>query len=359
MQRIERCAVARFDVELDRIIGDSQVSTPLLSMGVLELTDTAGNVGTGFFHSVIGTLPSLSELRTRFGHEHAPAVVGANPFAWLNRVERPRGGRIRPSVFGPAIEQAMWDLQGQTLGLPLATLLGGVRDRVPAYASGLEFHLSDDDTVALYARARAAGFTAFKIKVGHPDLARDLHRLALVRDTVGDGCVLMADANEAWSPKEAIRRLHAFLDAGFGLYWIEDPCLRDDVDGLRAISRAVPEVLVNAGEYLDASGKRRLIEGGAVDVLNVHGSVSEALRLGWLAAEHGIPVSVGNTNFEIGVHVAAALPEVTWLEYSFLPYDHLLEAPIRFCDGHAVVPDRPGHGLRLAAPARAELAPAH
>lgn len=67
-------------------------------------------------------------------------------------------------------------------------------------------------------------------------------------------------------------------------------------------------------------------------------------------------VPVGNTNFEIGVHIAAALPEVTWLKYSFLSYNHLLATPIEFCDGYALVPDRPGHGLRLADAARTEFA---
>ena len=191
------------------------------------------------------------------------------------------------------------------------------------------------------------------MKVGHPDLDRDIRRLQLVQKVVGAECQLMADANEAWSPKEAIRRVHAFRDAGVPLYWIEDPCLRDDVDGLRSIAQALPDVFVNGGEYLDLSGKRRLIERRAVDVLNIHGSISEALKIAWLAAEHGLPVSVGNTNFEIGVHIAAALPEAGWLEYSFLSYNHLIETPIEFRDGYAVLPDRPGHGLRLADSARA------
>src|SRR3954467_4675338 len=95
--------------------GYSQVSTTQLSIGVLELEDGDGHVGTGFFHSVTEPLPSLSELRTRFEHELAAEVVGASPFAWTNRVERPRGGRIKTSVFSPSVEQAMWDLQGQIL----------------------------------------------------------------------------------------------------------------------------------------------------------------------------------------------------------------------------------------------------
>lgn len=356
MQTVRGYVLRRFDVDLDRTIGDSQVCTRQLSIGVLELDDGAGHIGTGFFHSVTHPLPSLLELRGWFAREFDERLIGASPFAWVNRLERPRGGNIRASIFHPAVEQAMWDLQGQILDLPLYRVLGGDRERVPAYASGLEFHLDDDAVAAFYARAREAGFSSFKVKVGHPDLQHDIRRLQLVQKVVGAECRLMADANEAWSPKEAIRRVHAFRDAGVPLYWIEDPCLRDDVDGLRTISRALPDVLVNGGEYLDLSGKRRLIERRAIDVVNVHGSISEALKIGWLAAEHGLPVSVGNTNFELGVHIAAALPEDAWTEYSFLSYNHLIDTPIEFRDGYALLPDRPGHGLKLAESARRESA---
>ena len=101
MHCIQRWALTRFDVALDRVIGDSQVSTTHLWIGVLELEDGDGRVGTGFFHTVTEPLPSLSELRTRFAHELADQVIGASPFAWVNRLERPRGGRTKTSVFFP------------------------------------------------------------------------------------------------------------------------------------------------------------------------------------------------------------------------------------------------------------------
>ncbi|WP_027031016.1 hypothetical protein [Mesorhizobium loti] len=74
------------------------------------------------------------------------------------------------------------------------------------------------------------------------------------------------------------------------------------------------------------------------------------MRIGWLAAELGIPVSIGNTFLEVGVHMAAALPEVEWLEYSFQNFDHLVEQPIDIRDGYAgairlKAPDRKGRNV--------------
>jgi L-alanine-DL-glutamate epimerase-like enolase superfamily enzyme len=78
------------------------------------------------------------------------------------------------------------------------------------------------------------------------------------------------------------------------------------------------------------------------------------MRIGWLAADKGIPVSLGNTFLEVGVHMACALPEVEWLEYSFQNFDHLVEEPVLITDGYAYAPDRPGHGLVLSETARRE-----
>ena len=93
-----------------------------------------------------------------------------------------------------------------------------------------------------------------------------------------------------------------------------------------------------------------------MDMLNVHGQVTDVRRAVWLAAEYGIPVSLGNTPFELGVHLACALPEAGWMEYSFQDYEQLLEEPVAFEDGHAVAPNRPGHGLTLSEAARREYA---
>jgi L-alanine-DL-glutamate epimerase-like enolase superfamily enzyme len=286
-------------------------------------------------------------------------LVGDVPGALVHRVGRPRGGNQRraPLPFDEAVNQAAWDLLGKRLGLPLWRLLGGREPRVGAYASGLDFHMSDSEFRAFFENAAAAGFRGFKIKVGHPDPEWDVNRLRILREAVGNAGVVMVDANEAWTPKEAIRRLDLYRRAGFDLLWVEDPTLRDDFEGLREIRAGAPWVHVNSGEYLDLHGKRMLIEARGVDILNVHGHVSDTMHAGWLAAEHGIAVSLGNTTLELGVHMAAALPGVEWLEYSFQNYNHLVDEPIVIRDGYAYAPARPGHGLTLSDAARRTATP--
>ena len=352
---IEGFQITRYEFPRQRVIGDSQVRSDMHYIGALELR-TGEHVGLGFFAALFHPLPARAELERVFATEVWPGLVGQNPFVLANRLARPRGGNIRASPFGQAVDQAIWDLQGKQLGLPLYRLLGGTHNRVRAYASGLEFHLSTEVACTFFAAAKARGFSAFKLKIGHPDLAWDLARIRAIVEVVGADALLMVDANEAWSPKEAIRRAHAYRDAGFNIYWIEDPCLRDDFAGLARVAQAIPFAHINSGEYLDLHGKRMLLEHRAVDILNVHGHISDTLQAAWLAAEYGIPVSLGNTPFELGVHLATALPEVTWLEYSFLDYDQLVAEPIHFEDGYAIAPERPGHGLALSEAARRQYA---
>ena len=251
---------------------------------------------------------------------------------------------------------ALWDLAAKEVDLPLHKLLGSRRDKVEAYASGLDFHLSDHDFSEFFGHADSIGYRAFKIKVGHKDFEWDLNRLKLVAKAVRPGALLMIDANEAWGAKEAVTKLEVIRRAGNDLLWVEDPILRNDFEGLRLLRESCGWTMINSGEYLDASGKRQLMQAGGTDILNVHGQVTDVMRIGWLAAEMGIPVSLGNTFLEVGVHMAAALPEVQWLEYSFQNFDHLVEEPVRIADGWAYAPDRPGHGLVLSETARREWA---
>jgi L-alanine-DL-glutamate epimerase-like enolase superfamily enzyme len=353
---IEGYRLTRFSLPPTRVLGDVHTRIDVTSVGALELFATTGHVGTGFFASIFSPLPPIRELERLFRTEAARGLLGESPFALLNRLRRPRGGLWRPPFFAEAVDQALWDLQAKELGMPLHELLGATRNRVPVYASGLDYHLTTEESCSFFSAAVAHGFRAIKAKVGYPDLEEELERLHAIMEAVGAGTKLMVDANEAWPPKEAIRRARAYRESGLDVYWLEDPCLRTDLDGLARVVRATPFTRVNAGEYLDVDGRLSLLTRGAVDVLNVHGDISSSLDSARLAALHGIPVSVGNSLGDVCVHVAAALPEPEWMEWSFLGYEHLVEEPIQIENGFALAPDRPGHGLSVSERARREYA---
>lgn len=347
--------VTRFQFRRDRTIGDSQVRATEANVAAIELIDGAGRVGLGFAQTLFQPFPDESEIARIFMGEAWPGLEGQEASAVALRVGRARGGNVRRMTlpFEESIQQAVWDLFAKQADLPLWRMLGQKRDAVPVYASGLDFHLSDHDFTELFGRAAAAGYRGFKVKVGHPDLDRDIHRLDLLKKAVGDTRPVMIDANEAWTAREALDALEAFARAGHPIYWAEDPIPRDDFDGLRLL-RDAGITRINSGEYLDVGGKRRLLEARACDMLNVHGQVSDVMRAGWLAEEANVEVTFGNTFLEIGVNMALALPGVRWLEYSFQNFDHLVERPYAIVDGLITGNPEPGHGLVLSEVARRE-----
>ena len=339
--------IHRVHLPLPSPIGDSQVRFDRHWLTVLELSTDDGLSGLGFELQQGLPTAALDVLQSQYEHQTWPALKGSNPGSQALRITRPRGGNVGAATLPLATETAVWDLLGKALNLPLYRLLGGHRSDVPAYGSTLDFHLSDDEFRSRLAAFRDMGFRAIKIKVGHPDIGWDLRRMGIAADVMGRDSDLMVDANEAWSPKEALRRCSIYHNEGFEIYWIEDPITREDYRGYSRLSAEIASSRINTGEYLGFSGKRRLLESGGVDVLNIHGSVGTSRAAAHLAGDFGIPVSLGNTIGEIGVHLAASLPECLYLEFSNLPWNQLFEEPVHFADGRAVAPDRPGHGLEL------------
>jgi L-alanine-DL-glutamate epimerase-like enolase superfamily enzyme len=356
--RLAEYRITRFQFPRERPIGDSQIRLDEVNVAAVELIDEAARVGLGFAQSLVTPLPEIDEIERVFAQEAWPSLIGQSPAALALSVKRPRGGNVRQMglPFEKAIQDAIWDLLAKEMDLPLWRMLGAERRSVPAYASGLDFHLSDHEFEELFGSAAEQGYRAFKIKVGHPDIGRDLHRLSLLRRATGGRGPVMIDANEAWTAQEASNAIRIFQKEGQSIYWAEDPVPRDDIGGLQMLRR-LGLTRINAGEYLDLSGKRRLLESQACDMLNIHGPIGDGMRVGWLANDYNVEVTLGNTFLEIGVNLALALPGVRWLEYSFQNLDHLVEETFEISDGHIHARDVPGHGIQLSEAARRNSQP--
>ena len=187
--RISSYQLTRFQFARDRVIGDSQVRADEANIASLELIDEKGKSGLGFVQVLFNTLPNLDEIVRIFDAEVWPGLKGRNALEIAHQVSRPRGGNQRAFTlpFHEAVQVAVWDLAAKQQDLPLHKLLGARRDKVRAYASGLDYHLSDEAFLAFFAQAAALGYPAFKIKVGNPDFDWDLHRLTLLSSVIPAG----------------------------------------------------------------------------------------------------------------------------------------------------------------------------
>jgi len=342
--------IASYGFPMPRVLGDVRCRFDVLPVGTVELESSTGETGVGFFWSPAfpDPAPPAAELERVFRTSVAPAIVGQQADILLNRMRLGSGHDHGAAPFADAVDLALWDIVARERGLPLHALLGSRSSAIPAYASGLDYHVATADAAAFFEDAARNGVTAFKTKVGYPDAAAEVERLATIRAAIGPQAALIVDANEAWTPKEATRRLPRYAETGIDVFAIEDPCGRNDFAGLAAIARQSPSVHVQAGEYLDAPARMGLLDAKSVDVLNLPDGVSEAVLVARHAYRRGAAVAAENTAFDVGVHVALALPRVAYLEWSALGYERFAESPVTLKHGMACAPPGPGHGIRLS-----------
>jgi L-alanine-DL-glutamate epimerase-like enolase superfamily enzyme len=291
------------------------------------------------------------------------AVVGREahdvPGAWSAMVAAIRN-HGRPGIASTAIaavDFALWDLKARLLGEPLCRVLGMNRDRVPIYGSGGFTSFTEHELVdQLAGWVHGQGIPRVKMKVGTSwgaDERRDINRVTLARDAIGESAELFVDANGAYNRKQAARVARAFEAAG--VTWFEEPVSSDDLPGLHELRR-MTTADVAAGEYgYDLAYFERMCAAGAVDCLQADVSrcagVTEWLRVAAVAAAHGLEVS-GHCAPSLHAHPACAIPNLRHVEYfdDHVRADRLLFDGVLVPDrGGALVPDlrRPGLGLEL------------
>jgi L-alanine-DL-glutamate epimerase-like enolase superfamily enzyme len=251
-----------------------------------------------------------------------------------------------------ALDSALWDIKAKAAGQPLWRLLGG-RDRtVPAYASGLDIALSDEELAATYKTYADRGVRAAKLK-GGLDVVRDLSRLSIVRDVLAEANPasrpgLMLDANESWTRKQAVRHV-AELERAIDLIWVEEPVRRWDAEGMVAVGRAI-RASVAAGENLTGLEQfRPLLAAGALDVVQTAAGwgVTHFLRVAALAHAFDLPVSpIGTTPLGL-VHAATAVPNHMATELQDLEPPTGLSVDMSVEDGRFILGDTPGLGVTV------------
>ncbi|MEU4702445.1 mandelate racemase/muconate lactonizing enzyme family protein [Nonomuraea dietziae] len=322
---------------------------------VCEITLADGRKGTGFSWT-----PQIGAhaVRALLDHDVREALIGlpAHPELvwdrlWRHLREAGAGGITTIALAG--IDLALWDLRcGHD---SLVDVLGPRRESVPVYGSGVNLHYSLDELAGQAKRWAAAGLPAVKVKVGRPDLAEDVERVATVREIVGPGTLLMIDANQRWDLHRA-RRAIAALES-YDLHWIEEPLQADDLAAHVELRRCI-DVPVAVGENVYTTyGFRDLLTAGACDVVQPNvvrvGGITPFLRIAELARTFGVPV-YPHLLTELSGQLALTLPHPAMVELvedaSLADLGLLAEPYPVVIEGAALrSAGRPGLGLTWAA----------
>ena len=246
-----------------------------------------------------------------------------------------------------AIDIACWDLKGKAVGRSVAALLGGLRDRVPTYASGALMRPHPIDYLAKAGpRLRDMGFRQMKMQCGsEPTIAASVERVRVMREAIGPDVDLMCDINQLWSVNHAIevgKRIEPYH-----LFWLEDPTAHDDFSGLARIADNLATPIA-AGEYhYGIVPFRHMLEARSIDIVMIDllraGGITQWMKIAGMAEAFNLPV-VSHLVPELHVHLIAAIPNGLTVEY--MPWTLRLweEAP-KLEKGQLVVPAKPGLGL--------------
>jgi galactonate dehydratase len=270
-----------------------------------------------------------------------------------------RGGPILTSALS-GVEQAMWDILGQSLGVPVYQLMGGAcRERIRLYA-----HAGGGTPEAAAASARdrmARGFTALKTGLGQcPVRIIDtmacvegvVERFAAMREAVGKEVDIAIDFHGEVSPAMAIRLAQA-LEPYYPLF-IEEPCLPENVDTMVTVARSTSVPIATGERLFTKWGFRQVLEKQAASVLQPDlchaGGILEGKKIAAMAETYYAAVAphnpLGPISLAACLQLDACIPNFLLQEHTTLGEGYLKE-PFRLVDGCIPLPTRPGLGIEL------------
>ena len=269
-------------------------------------------------------------------------------------MERLHATPVRQTSARAAVDAALYDLYGQLQAAPVYKLLGGSRKE---FSTDITISLNEpEEMVRDSLDAVGRGFKTLKVKVGGPP-EKDIERLKNIREAVGDAVNLRLDANQAWTPQEAVHILQAIEDHGIRLELAEQPVKGSDLMGLKFVTDLVPVPIVADESAFSPRDVATIIRMGAADMINIKlmktGGLYNALKICTLAEDAGMECMVGcmmesRISVTAAAHLAGARSIITRIDLDppLLCSEDPVEGGALYKDDLIILSDEPGFGFK-------------
>jgi len=356
---IESIETIPIKVKLDQVYKGSFYSMPYRATIITRVRTADGVIGEAYNADSDEEQP---EILTIINNELAPIVTGMNAFspeACWEAMQPPTWDQLRDRRLTiqavACVDSAIWDAVGKALNVPLYRLWGGYRDTIPMIGIGGYYEQpgkpSIEDDVEFFS---GKGMVGMKFKIGGTTPEADAVRLHRAVKAAPPGFKFVVDANQGWTPREAIefvRRAEEFVE----LRWFEEPCRWDnDRLAMRDVRHATGVQVAAGQSEISRAGIRDMLVDGAIDVANFDvswgGGPTEWNRVAGLAASFGVQLA-HHEEAHIAAHLLASVSHGTYVE-AFRPerdpiFWNMLENRPDLVDGHFPLPETPGFGWSL------------
>ncbi|MFH1628759.1 MAG: mandelate racemase/muconate lactonizing enzyme family protein [Pseudomonadota bacterium] len=254
-----------------------------------------------------------------------------------------------------AVDIALWDALGKSLGQPVYKLLGGYRDRVPVIGTAGYFR-DTDDRVSLereIEHLKERQLYGMKLKVGKHPIEEEIERVRFARKIGGPDFHICIDSNQSWTVADAMKFARGVQD--LNLAWLEEPVRwYDQIEGNARLRTLGIPVCAGQGE-ISRYGCRDLVARGAVDILNVDATiaagVTEWRRIAGMASCFGVSMA-HHEEPQVSLHLLASVPHGLCVEIfpSYQRDPMWFDLPVQqpeIKEGHMNLPKGPGFGIQL------------
>ena len=327
-----------------------------------EIADVVVVMETDTGHRGYGSAPATAVIT---GETHgsiieaiskviAPSIMGREIENLNLLTDRIQASIVKNFSAKAALEIAIYDLFGQLYNAPLYKLLGGGDNVITT-----DITISVDYIDKMVEDARNAvelGFETLKVKVGK-DPALDIERIKAIYAAIADRALIRLDANQGWTPKQAVSVLRSLEESGVQLELVEQPVSGEDVEGMKYVTDRVQTPVMADESSFGPREAIQLISGRAADIINIKlmktGGLSNAVKIADISGVYGVECMIGcMLESSIGVaaaaHIAAAKSSViTKIDLdtpSLGEYDPVVSG-VKFDNAVITITDAPGLGI--------------
>ncbi len=265
---------------------------------------------------------SLQSVEAAIHHIFKPFLIGKNILLFEQVFQGLHSILINNTSAKAAIDMAIYDCLAKYSNLPLYQYLGGYRDRLET-----DFTVSVNSPEEMGEDALnyvEQGFNVLKIKVGKDCISEDTARIIRIREVVGNDVKLRLDANQGWSPKEAISIIHKLEDLDLNIELIEQPVHSSDIRGLKQVTDHVDTLIMADESVFSEKDAFEVLRTRSADLINIKlmksGGIYKATLINKVAELCGVECMVGSMiETKLGItaaaHFAASQKNITRYDF--------------------------------------------